>query len=452
MAKGSGKGKRRIMVRVNNAADVSSVESVLTDHALQVSDSIDALGVRIIEVDEDLADAAYQDICSRCRSSYAELDAIATPDFIPNDPYVADNTQWYLDSINTYEGWDITTGSSDVVIAVLDSGVNAQHPDLVGKVLTGQGYDFVNNDADASDDQGHGTSVAGTAAANVNNGIGIAGIAMNAKILPVKVMSAASSALYSNIAKGIIYAADNGADIINVSLTGTVASTILQDAVNYAWGKGCVVVCSAGNSGLNEKLYPAACNNVIAVSASNYWGEAPSWSTKGDHVDVVAPGHGIQTTTMNGGYGMTGGTSFSAPIVSGLAALLMSSPLDLSNAEIEDVIKNTATDIGAVGKDDASGFGIINVEQALTEVFPMESAPVYNIIPEEHYVTITEVNGDTVTLSLYATEGMTLTVQCSSDLQNWVDAQAVVATGAPQSVTLTGLAEDCLFIRAALPE
>jgi thermitase len=298
---------------------------------------------------------------------YAEPNYIAHVFITPNDPYWS--SQWGMTKIEAPAAWDITTGSASVTIAIVDTGIDFFHPDLSGKLVSG--YDFVNNDSNPQDDHGHGTHVAGIAAARTNNGTGVAGLSWGAQIMPVKVMDDAGRGTNENIAKGVIYAADHGADIINLSLGGPNASSVLEDAVEYAHDLDCVVVAAAGNNN-STVSYPARYPEVIAVAATDSSDQRASFSNYGPEVDVAAPGVNIRSTYWWGGseYGRLSGTSQASPHVAGLAALIWSVDPGLNNTQVESIIKQTADDLGAAGRDAYYGFGRINARRALEATAP----------------------------------------------------------------------------------
>ncbi len=235
----------------------------------------------------------------------------------PNDPDY--DRQWALPHIQAETAWDQMGELSDITVAVIDTGVCMSHEDLVGRVLE-NGYDFVDNDDDPEDEMGHGCSVAGIIAANIDNGIGIAGFAPNSSILPVRVLGKSGSGSMADVAAGIVYAADNGADIINLSLGSMVGSQVTEDAVKYAIGKGVTVIASAGNSGGALPGFPARYENVVAVGAIDPDGARSSFSNKGG--DIWAPGRDVHTIYLDNGYKALNGTSFSAPYVAAMAAVL----------------------------------------------------------------------------------------------------------------------------------
>ncbi|GAB4438436.1 MAG: S8 family peptidase [Chloroflexi bacterium OHK40] len=280
----------------------------------------------------------------------------------PNDEVF--EQQWGLRAILAEPAWDITTGAP-IVVAVLDTGVDASHPDLEGKVLPG--YNVFSGGADAGDDNGHGTAVAGLIAARSDNGSGIAGICWECRILPVKVLSARGSGDDAGVAAGIRWAADNGARVINLSLGGEGESQLLREAVDYATSKGIVVVAASGNereSG-NPVSYPAAYPNVMAVGATGNGDTITGFSNTGDYLDIAAPGVGLWTTLPGGQYGPPNGTSFSSPYVAGAAALVLSLRPDLGWYDVACVLQASADDKGIPGKDDEYGWGRLNLLRAL---------------------------------------------------------------------------------------
>ncbi len=299
---------------------------------------------------------------------------------IPNDTYYS-TYQWNLPQIQASYAWAVSTGSSDVVVAVLDTGVDLTHPDLQGKFVAG--YDFVNNDADPSDDEGHGTHVTGIIAACTNNSQGVAGVSWEGTVMPVKVMNWRGEGTHAQVAQGIIWAADHGARIINLSLGGESGSATLQNAINYAYSQGVLVVTAAGNYYQEENpvMYPAAYPHVLAVAATGDQDEHAAYSETGYYVDAAAPGgnprsswdanlnHWITSTYWRGaGYGaylQIAGTSQAAPHVAGLAALIWSVSPSLSNDQVEQIIEETAVDLGVPGRDDVFGYGRIDAYRAL---------------------------------------------------------------------------------------
>ena len=264
---------------------------------------------------------------------------------VPNDPEYS--KQWNFRNINVEQAWDETKGAG-VTVAVIDTGVS-KVPDLKTTKLV-KGYDFVNNKDDASDDNGHGTHVAGTIAQSTNNGYGVAGIAYEASIMPLKVLSSSGGGTIADIAESIKFAADNGASVINMSLGGGGASNMLEEAIKYAHSKGVTIIAAAGNEGRNSSSYPARYPDVISVSAIDAAGDKAGYSNFGAGVDISAPGGGetgkiIQNTVdpRTGESVFVGfqGTSMAAPHVAGVAALVRSTGVD-SPEEIRDILKQSA--------------------------------------------------------------------------------------------------------------
>jgi subtilisin family serine protease len=245
----------------------------------------------------------------------------------PNDPRYSE--QWGLPVIGLPQGWaQLAAYPATVTVAVIDSGICAGHPDLAGRVLPG--FDFVDDDTDPTDVLGHGCGVAGVIAASSGNQIGIAGVAPNARILPLRVLDANGLGQYSNIAAAIIYAADQGARVINLSLAGPQYSQAIADAVDYAARRGVILIAAAGNNGTEGAWYPAALPSVVAVGSIDPSLTRSAFSNYGANVPVLAPGRDILTTALNGDYTMMTGTSFAAPHVAGIAALALAYGLPLN--------------------------------------------------------------------------------------------------------------------------
>jgi subtilisin family serine protease len=357
----------RVLVKPADNAAENAVRAAFNAAGAREVGRVPQIGVRILQVPEQAEARVIAALSNNPNFEFAEPDYIANVILTPNDPYYA-AYQWHLPKVSAPTAWDTTTGSASVTIAVVDSGVQANHPDLAGRVLAG--YDFVNNDADASDDYGHGTAVAGVAAARGNDGIGTVGAAWNVAILPVKTMNSSGSGSHSAIANGINYSADRGARIINLSLGGTASSRTLQNSVNYANGKGCILIAAAGNEGSSTAVYPAAYNGVTAVSALNQADALASFSSYGSFVDISAPGESITTTWVNGSYVTISGTSFSSPLVAGVAALALSVNSSLSNTAVASLLTSNADDLGAAGKDIYFGAGRVNAARAVAAALP----------------------------------------------------------------------------------
>lgn len=289
-----------------------------------------------------------------------DLNYFLEPTFTPNDPRFGD--QYGLPQTRFPGAWDKTRGNANVDIAIVDTGIDANHPDLAAKVSAQRDFTATPEGKVAEDDAGHGTHVAGIAAAVTNNGKGVAGACPGCELMAAKVVSGGLASSYDT-ADAIVWAADNGAEVINISLGAPSGSGALKNAVDYAWNHGAVVVAAVGNSGKEVREYPAAYANAIAVAATAKDGYLASYSNYGTWVDVAAPGSGIISTKLGGGYTTMSGTSMSVPHVAGLAGLLAAQ--DRSASGIRSRIENTATDLGTVGKDKYYGYGRINAYRAV---------------------------------------------------------------------------------------
>lgn len=358
-----------VLVKPKTSMAPAVLNAILASRGAAQTGAVPALGVRVIQVPAAAAAALLAALQQNQDVEYAEPDYTAEAVGTANDPYYTQGSEWHLAKIEAPAAWDTTTGSTSISVAVVDTGVRATHPDLAGKVLAG--YDFVANDNDPTDENGHGTAVAGTIAPASNNLLGVAGVAWANPILPVRVLDAAGSGSYSAISNGITYAADHGAKIINLSLGGTSSSTTLQNAVNYAWNKKCVIIAAAGNNGNNVSFYPAACNNVVAVSATDTSDVRPTWSNYGTYVDVCAPGVDILTLYGADQYAAWSGTSFSSPVTAGVVALMASVNPALTNAQLVDLLLNNSDDIGAVGYDVYYGNGRVNANRAVAAAYSL---------------------------------------------------------------------------------
>lgn len=287
--------------------------------------------------------------------------------FTPNDSMY--NLQWALTEIQVPPAWDITQAASDVTVAIVDTGVDLDHPDLAANIVTGT--DIIDANTPPEDEDGHGTHVAGIVAAVTNNSKGVSGIASGAKIMPIRVLGPNGGYSF-DIYYGIKWAVDHGANIINLSLGMASSDVILEEAVNDAHDKGVIVVAAAGNE--NSSIsYPAAYDHVIAVGATDENDQRASFSNHGPQIDVAAPGVDILSTTPNTfvdpnlylNYDYMSGTSMASPMVAGLAALILSKNHNLTPDQVENIIKQSADDLGTPGFDNYFGYGRINAYKAL---------------------------------------------------------------------------------------
>lgn len=291
---------------------------------------------------------------------FAEPDYIVDSSFTPSETLL--HNQWYLKQVNMPAAWEIHEGSADTTIAVLDTGVNAQHPALKSRVLPG--YDFVNNDKNPLDDHGHGTHVAGIAAANTTEKM--TGLDLHADILPVKVMDHHGDGKVSDIIKGIYYAIEHDADVINMSYVNYAYSKIEEEALWDAHEQGIVVVAASGNDGWQKPAYPASYPPVISIAATDQADQRASFSNFGDWIDLSAPGVDIYSSYYNGGFKHASGTSFAAPIVSSLAGMLKAQNPDWTPAQIEWALESTAFSSDPEEWNRQTGFGRIDAYEAFT--------------------------------------------------------------------------------------
>ncbi|HRF60773.1 MAG TPA: S8 family peptidase [Fimbriimonadaceae bacterium] len=284
---------------------------------VEVVERLEALNVWRLRIDDERA-------LSRLRTDpnvrYVETNFRRTLDALPNDPRFSGQTA--LSRIACPPAWDVARGNPAVTIAILDTGVDLDHPDLAPSLLPG--YDFVGESLAIQDRIGHGTHCAGIAAAATNNGLGVAGVAWGCKILPVKVIGDDGSGTDDDIAAGIVWAVDQGAKVISMSFGGPDAGQTLAAAVAYATDHGVLVVCSAGNAGTTAPVYPAFYLSSLAVSAVDAQDRRASFSNYGNWVELAAPGVEILSTLPGGSYDRRSGTSMAAPFVAGAAALLFS--------------------------------------------------------------------------------------------------------------------------------
>lgn len=353
---------------------------------------------------------------------YAEPNYVARALLVPNDPYY--RYQWNFDNpeyggTHTEKAWDGSAGSG-VVVAVVDTGVAYENyqqsrrsryyqaPDLANTCFVA-GYDFVSNDSHPNDDNAHGTHVAGTIAQSTNNSIGVAGIAFQACLMPVKVLDRYGYGTYADIAEGIRWAADHGADVVNLSLGGPADSAVLEEAVAYAYTKGVVVVAAAGNDGGSGRIYPASYDDyVMSVGATQYNESLAPYSNYGAGVDVVAPGgnlgvdqnsdgfiDGILQNTFNPNirrvdefaYWFFQGTSMAAAHVAGVAAVVISHGVAATSDDVRAAVEATADDLGTTGRDSTFGWGLVNAAGALAwspgPVDTVNDPPVANAGPDQ---------------------------------------------------------------------
>lgn len=307
---------------------------------------------------------------------YVQPNYIFKTTAVPSDPLYGQ--MWAMPKIEAPSAWDIGTGSNSVKVAVIDTGVDLNHPDLQGNLITGR--NFINTSSSPQDDHGHGTHVAGTAGAVGNNSVGVTGVSWAVQIMPLKVLSSSGTGSETAIAEALRYAADNGVRVVNMSLVmnSQFIPQAMQDAVTYAASKGVIMVGGAGNDNANmSTYYPAAFPDVIAVAATDQQDAKASFSNFGDKIAVAAPGVGILSTMSTPNvlapcsgqtYCSISGTSMATPHVAGLIALLLSKNSSLTQSQVLNYLTSTAQDLGSFGKDPHFGYGRINALRAMQAV------------------------------------------------------------------------------------
>jgi subtilisin family serine protease len=391
----------QVLVKFKSYLSDQVSKASIEDHRSKEIKRIPRLNIYQLEIPKDLS---VEEMLFLLRQNpdveYAQPNYIKKITVTPNDSLFSKQYALYNDGqefglpddlqqgtpgadIKAREGWDETKGDEDIIIAILDTGIDFSHPDLKNKIHPG-GYDFINDDPDPTDDHWHGTHVAGIAAAETNNNEGIAGVAWNCKILPIKCLDFTGRGSSSQIIDSVVWAVDNGAHVINCSFGDRTGAPAERDAFRYAYENNVVVVASAGNTG-GAVLYPAAWDKYcLAVAAIDHNDARLSWSSNGPEIDVAAPGEWIFSTNPLEyfppdlpPYDYASGTSMSSPHVAGLAALIISAKrtlIDDGKIKVEDImniIRYTADDVNSAdydGKDDFIGYGRVNMKKALVPI------------------------------------------------------------------------------------
>ncbi|ACN15734.1 putative alkaline serine protease (subtilase family protein) [Desulforapulum autotrophicum HRM2] len=390
-----------LLIQVKQGVTKGAVDKLLNSYDAATAGEIESIKTRRIKVPVHALEQVKKALSKNPNIQFVEENFYAEAGYVPNDDRYS--SQWHLPMISAPGAWDLTTGSPSVPIAIIDSGVDPTHPDLAGNLIAG--YNFLENNTDTQDVLGHGTAVAGSAAAMTDNITGVAGVAGDSPIMPLVVLDANDYATYYDIARAINYAADQGVRIINISIGGSSYSSTLQNAVNYAWNKGAVIFACAHNYSTDTPYYPAACANVVAVSATTSTDTFASFSNHGDWIDISAPGTYILTTSRGGGYGNWNGTSFSSPITAGVAALILSANPSLTNTQVVNILTQSADDLGSTGFDNYFGYGRVNALQSILAA--LAAVPEEDTIDPSVAITSpqndTTVNGS-LTVSVSATD------------------------------------------------
>jgi subtilisin family serine protease len=356
-----------ILVGMKADADETTFTNALTKHGAHSRGKIDKTRTSVADVTPGSAEATVESLRTDPTLEFAELDRVIHADGTANDPMYG--SEWHLAKIGAPTAWDYSTGAG-ITIAILDTGVDGTHPDLATKMVPG--WNFYSNNSDTSDVNGHGTTVAGAAAAATNNSIGVASVAGGAKIMPVRIADPNAYASWSTVAQGITYAADHGARVVNLSYGGASGSSTIQQAASYLRAKGGVLFVAAGNTGAVDNTAPT--DLIMVVAATLQDDTHASWSTYGSFVDISAPGYNIVSTARGGQYWYCWGTSLATPIVAGTAALILSKRPDFTAAQVDATLKASATDLGASGADPYFGAGRVNAAAAVQRAMATPAA------------------------------------------------------------------------------
>lgn len=360
-----------IIYKNSSSFNVSSL-SLSTNEIVSgetVSDRVDLLEVKSdVNIDEFI-----KTINENPNVLVADRNSVLRTYSLPDDPYITDGKAWQFVSIGADKTWDQIPNSEIIGVAVLDTGLNTTHPDLVGRIISG--YDYVTKSTEITDQDGHGTLVSGFIAATANNGIGLSGVAgtSNVKIAPYRVGT--NGLTVANICAALMDAADRSEiKVINMSYGGYDYNNSEAAAIQYAKDRGKILVASAGNEGeptdpeTGLSSYPASYDGVISVAATTRSNDRASFSQYNNMVDLAAPGENVYTTSLTGGYTQDSGTSFSSPIVAGACGVLLAANGSLSASDVETALTTTTLDLGDPGKDDYFGYGLIQLDQALQKV------------------------------------------------------------------------------------
>ncbi|MGD2062226.1 MAG: S8 family serine peptidase [Nitrospirota bacterium] len=359
MAQPNGWAQGRILVRPSAGLSEEALAEILANRGGRSISHNQRIGLHIVAVPPEAEWAIAKALSKSPLIDFAEPDMLVEPsEILPDDPKFPN--EWHLPKIQAPTAWETSTGGG-ITVAILDTGVDPDHPELVNRLVPGW------NSASLSDDStpvhGHGTWVAGVVAAETNNGVGVASIAYGAHLMPIRVTNSSDGyAYYSDIARAVTWAADQGAQVANISYDVT-SSAAISSAAQYMRSKGGVVVVAAGNSGGN----PGYGDNpyMISVSATTSGDAKASWSSYGDYVDVSAPGAKILSTSDGGGYSTVSGTSFASPTTAGVVALIMGANGALAPSDVESILESTADDLGSTGWDPSFGFGRVNAAAAV---------------------------------------------------------------------------------------
>lgn len=359
----------QLLVRPNRSHEDAS-RALLALEGAETEREVGTLGVSLVRLPAGRRSAVQRRLRASRLFRFVERNYVATAAELPDDPLFP--TQWALPRVLAPAAWTLTRGAG-VTIAVVDSGVDGAHLDLAPRLL--QGYNALTGSANAADDHGHGTRMAGIAVAQGFDGFGVVGLAPESDLLAVKSLDASGSGTYADIAEGIVWAADHGARVISLSLGGQVSSFTLSSAVDYAVSRGVVVVAAGGNSGLGAPSYPAGYADVIAVGAADESDGRATFSNFGPWLDLLAPGVDMTTTDRGGGFAGSTGTSPATALTAAASALVLSVNPALQPSQVASILALTSDDLGVAGFDGYHGWGRLNVAQAVAQAAALTEQP-----------------------------------------------------------------------------
>jgi len=348
-----------LLVQPFPGADAQTFGAAYVRAGATVIDTIDELNLTVLRVSPASLESAAATLGKELLFETIQKNYLLQAQIVPDDTLY--EQQGYLETVRASEAWDISTGAEEIVIAIVDTGMDPNHVDLAAKIL--DGWNVWDDTADFSDRAGHGTQVAGVAAALSDNGLGVTGMAWDSPILAIRVADDSGQTTSRHVAAGILWAVNHGAAVINVSFAPLWSNRIVRSAAQTAMLRGSVVVISAGNGGgqTDSRGFPEA----LFVGALNESREIASFSDQGPFVDIVAPGTSIRSTGIGDTYGLTNGTSFAAPLVAGVAALAWSANPELRPVSIMNVLTEHAVDLGAPGEDSVYGSGLLDAAAAV---------------------------------------------------------------------------------------
>lgn len=359
----------RYLVGFRDGSSASQAAAVMRGMGARQNAQIPDLNIQVVDLPESASPTAFFNrLKERFDVEFIEQDMYLTPDqTTPNDPNFG--SQWALTRIQAPQAWNTTKGSTAIIVAILDSGVDPTHSDLQQRLVNGWNTFSGNNDS--RDVQGHGTKVAGAAVASTNNGVGIAGVSWNSLIMPIRVTDTNGYATYTTIANALNWAANNGARVANISFD-IIGSSAVSNAAQFFQSRGGVVFSSAGNSGTMSSLAPSP--YITTVSATDPNDMLYSWSTTGPRVTLSAPGC-VYTSFNGNSYGGACGTSFAAPTAAGVAALVLAANPNLTPAQVTQILLSTSDDLGPAGLDPQYGHGRVNAARAVAAAVNNTTAP-----------------------------------------------------------------------------